>query len=227
MLDVCAFILPLGLLIIALTVGTRELLRRRHALWGGFCRHLRTTILVSAVLTLMLIDGPYVLDRLFDITSPGWKFWLQTFAGNWSPDSFPHEDPSGGGQLSPGIVRAWSPREHFLFAISAGLAFWINNLMVVALAGWVWRLAGDRRRAMTFAAALRLKESFARAAVLDLLDRFPVGERQSILELFDEAMAQAEVDLEKHLPNIEPAKAAAILSAMKGEAADAYASSAA
>jgi hypothetical protein len=57
---------------------------------------------------------------------------------------------------------------------------------------------------MDFAAALRLKESFARTAMQELAEgHFPESDdRQRVLDLFDAAQAQAQSDLEKHLPNI-------------------------
>jgi hypothetical protein len=68
---------------------------------------------------------------------------------------------------------------------------------------------------MDFAAALKLKESFARTAAQDLVeDRFPEGERQRVLDTFNAAMAQAQADLEKHLPRIDESRGREILAAM-------------
>ena len=65
---------------------------------------------------------------------------------------------------------------------------------------------------MNVATAVRLRDSFAKTAAEELAeDLFPKDQRDKVLTLFKDALAQADVDLEKHLPNIDESNAGDIL----------------
>jgi hypothetical protein len=112
----------------------------------------------------VVIDLPFLLNKSVNLTADSSKFWLQTFAGNWSPDSFPplsrkppvsdqNPKPPTSDQSQP--APTLQPLERYEFSVSAVVGILLNNATIIVLLGLVWRFAKERITAM------KLKTAFA------------------------------------------------------------------
>jgi len=117
-----------------------------------------------------VFDVPYLTGKTLDITTYGWKFWLQTFAGNWSPESFPPFLEASGNATKPGSI---SQDDKDLFSISAGIAIWLNNLIIIALALSLWKATIDRRSAMKLGAAFGQRDVIIGTNIIEAIVQLP------------------------------------------------------
>jgi len=102
------------------------------------------------------------------------RFWLQTFAGNWSSDN------------PPALV---SKRQ---YALSAVLAVLLNNGLYFAIILLIWRVIAERRRVMKLATIFALKDLAIRDSVLTrVLSVIPEDQKDKVTAKIDEGLTAA------------------------------------
>ncbi|SRR6266478_6882917 len=88
-------LLVIGGVAIAIFQATRECSANDAWSYGLVIRKYWFPAICVLILAIALLFGVPLLVCAsgLDITGPSWKYWLQTLAGNWSPDSFPPFSP--------------------------------------------------------------------------------------------------------------------------------------
>jgi hypothetical protein len=136
------------------------------------------------------------LGQTTDTTTPGWKFWLQTGAGNWSPDYFP---PFSQKSLEVAPARpaqtgsALSSWNQYAFALSASVAFWLNNATIIFLIGLVWRFARERSTAMKLKTAFATRDSDIEINVINSVRPLvPPAKQQEVENAIRQAIVEAQ-----------------------------------
>jgi hypothetical protein len=128
---------------------------------------------IAAVLAFVILDVPLMIeDKIWEGPhANGWIFWLQTASGNWAPTPRPDF-----------IAKRW-------FAVSASLAFFLNNSLYLAIIALIWQNARDRRKRMTLREAL---DAFEIAARAQLISRFadPAVDIRDAVSKIDEGLAE-------------------------------------
>lgn len=130
-----------------LALGKNFLMKHIRIIFGG--------IVVFLFLSCWLIILPlyFILPGLEDPASDRLVFWLQTAAGNW-----PLSDP-----------KDWVEKRHLSYAeiaFSAGIAIALNNLMVIALAGAIWKVITEKRNVMNLKKAIETLEITTKFALM-------------------------------------------------------------
>ena len=150
------WLLAIGAVTIALFEAIRNsktVVRTRS--YGIVIRRYWIPVISVTIVVIALLFGIPLLVCLcnLDITGSSWRYWLQTLAGNWSPDSFPPFSAAGVTLERP--LPALSFSESYRFAFSATLAILLNNAAIIFLISIIWKLLAERRSAM------KLKTAFA------------------------------------------------------------------
>lgn len=102
-------------------------------------RSIDAGLVIICLLAFFLLLLPCMLS---DALAPGprqsrdWLYWMQVVSGNWSPVTSLPGDPA-----TPHLSR-WT------FAFSAVLAVLLNNSLIFAVLGLLWRQFTTRRREM-------------------------------------------------------------------------------
>jgi hypothetical protein len=226
-LDLLACLLPFGLAILVLCRATTFIQEHHQRIRGirdeirdTVREHWRPILLVMAFIVFIVFDLPYLLNKATDITGPYWKYWLQTVAGNWSPEAFPpfspkpkspdtksEPDPSQAttAQTPPAqTAPALSDADRYEFSLSAALAFWLNNAIIIVLIGLVWRISIERRRLMDIATALKDRDSMVIATIQGIFRKATLplnsAERLDIIHEVEDAFNKGANDwAEKYL----------------------------
>jgi len=169
-----AYLLTLALFVHGLWWLAIFLRKRWRDILSAGREHWKRALIISWIFLVLVFCSPFLLNEVGDITAANWKFWLQTVAGNWSPDSFPSFFSKSSGnpstvpsQLGPTL----NPSEQYLFALSAVIAFWLNNAIILAVIGFFWRLALERRTAMKLRTAFALRDAEIETTVFEALVR--------------------------------------------------------
>ena len=175
----------------------------RTALRKKLARYRRPALavcLICLMLVLVLVLLPWLLeDQLWRGASSSsrssgdkqWLFWFEVASGNWSPAS--------------------PPVSHWAFAFSAVVAVLLNNALLVALIGLVWRaIVVWRRVRMQVGQAFVTRDQMNKQALFKRFDvadpkvlqqvneAFVEGEqawRQNLYQVFGEAKANYIIDL--------------------------------
>jgi hypothetical protein len=160
-LKVVVWLVPLGLLILLCC----RLTDRRQQFLEFILQH-RLAITVIFVTVAWLIFGlPWVLGDTFDLTGQGWRFWLQTLAGNWSPDGFPpFSDQGATPERSTPVL---SNPQRYWFVFSATVAVLLNNATIIIIIGLIWRLITELRTVMNLRQAFATKDQMIQQALID------------------------------------------------------------
>src|SRR4051794_27623396 len=122
--ELAAYLLPLMLAIIGLCWLTNLLREKQHNIILHMRQHWRGTIVIVLTLVTLIFLLPFYANKLQNLATPTWSFWLQTVTGNWSPDKYPPLGSSAGTPLQGQTLNQF---ERYQFALSANIAFWLNN----------------------------------------------------------------------------------------------------
>jgi hypothetical protein len=186
-----AYLLTLALFVRSLWWLAIFLRKRWRELLSAVCEHWKRALIVSWIFSVLVFCSPFLLNGVGDITAADWKFWLQTVAGNWSPDSFPPISSGNPPTVTPQPGPTLNPSEQYLFALSAVIAFWLNNAIILAVIGFFWRLALERRTAMKLRTAFALRDAEIETTVFEALTReMPKGPDQ-VKDVVQEAVRSA------------------------------------
>lgn len=114
---------------------------------------------VAIVCGVLFVVVPVTVNYMgWDTTTAEAKFWLQTIAGNWSPDSFApfiHSNPNEAretGKSESGL----SEGDRYWFSFSAVVAILLNNGTILVIFGLIWRLIITWRNVMK----MNLRQAF-------------------------------------------------------------------
>jgi hypothetical protein len=162
--------LPLVILILVILAGRLRVSRLTPSLSGRLVRYGA----IAVVSLWLLFVLPYVaVSNHFTTTSPDWKFWLQTVAGNWSPDSFPplSAQPAEEQKTSSVSSANLSTSAKYQFTFSAIIAVLLNNALYLIIVTLLWRFTEARERIRK----MLLRQAF---------DAFELASRNEMLRKF-------------------------------------------
>src|SRR6266404_4573452 len=188
-------LLVIGGVAIAIFQATRECSANDAWSYGLVIRKYWFPAICVLILAIALLFGVPLLVCAsgLDITGPSWKYWLQTLAGNWSPDSFPPFSPAGATPPAPAL----SVSEKYLFAFSATLAILLNNAAIIFLISIVWKLLAERRDAMKLRTAFAQRDLVIGTTVTKALaNLIPEKNFDQVRELVQNSIGEARAEWE-------------------------------
>jgi hypothetical protein len=156
-IEVLAWLLLFAALLRALCLVTALLQDNRQKIYARVRDHILGIVEITAFLIVLFVVIPFLLSKYVDLTLPTRLFWLETFAGNWSPHDFP--DINTASTLSSG--------RSFWLSISTAITILLNNAIIISIILIAWRVVKNQRRRIVIdlAAALRQRDSMVIATI--------------------------------------------------------------
>jgi hypothetical protein len=214
LLEILAWLAPCALLVLAVSQSVAFFRANGRAFLSILRRRFATIAVTALTIVVLIFDVPFLLIHFVDPTGPDWKYWLATISGNWSPDSFPGL-PSG--NLTPPqssqSYHILSIGELYKFSLSASLAFWLNNAIIIVVSGLVWSLFAERIKQMNVATAWKLRDQMALALVDTLAEEEFDNEeiREKVKSLFRSVQEQSLREMKETLPGRNKADIIAVI----------------
>lgn len=149
--------------VLAAVLGAVALVARVR---NWLCEHLAALAWVGLAGGALFLLMPALLALCgWDFTTAEWRFWLQTVAGNRSPDAYPPLVSPEAGAETNSLTRLSA---RYWYAFAAILAVLLNNGLIILLIGLVWRLSARVRKVlMNVKQALATRDEMIEQALLN------------------------------------------------------------
>jgi len=169
-MEIAAYLLPAWLAILGVMALQNTPLTYWQRVRDAVAQQRRRIGIAVLILATVLISLPTILVRFCDMTTNEWKYALSTATGNWSADSFPplqNAATTATTSTSSSVAEAATPKTNkslsddnrWWYAFSVNIAFWVNNLILFGLLGWIWRLELQRRSSMRLKTAFKMRDT--------------------------------------------------------------------